>query len=351
MTKDEVAKLIEMVGRRLADKGGTWLPTPTRPEPPGDPMPGALPSWSGAAQTLPDVAPSRRAGGVPRHRPEYPQLVAASRQAAAARGPAPLPSGTAAGADREVTRTSRKEVRIGVSNRHLHVSQRDFDALFGKGKSLSVRRTISQPGQFASAETVAVVGPEGRLDDVRIVGPARGSTQLELSPADCRALGIEAPVRVSGRLEGSGGGVSLEGPAGKVGLTSGVIVAQRHLHVAPADGSRLGVADGDVVAVECGPAGRRVTLHDVAVRMGPGHATELHVDLDEANAAEVKTGDAAVIVASVPSRKARRRPLLTEREVARMASRGEQVSRHGPWLLTPAAIDRAKALGAWRDDV
>jgi hypothetical protein len=86
------------------------------------------------------------------------------------------------------------------------------------------------------------------------------------------------------------------------------------------------------------------------VRLGPAHATELHLDLDEANAAEVKTGDVAAVVASVPARRARRRPLLTERDVARMAARGETVSRHGPWLLTPAAIDRARALGAWRDE-
>jgi propanediol utilization protein len=185
---------------------------------------------------------------------------------------------------------------------------------------------------------------------VRIVGPARGSTQLELSPADCRTLGVEAPVRLSGKLEHSGGGVKLEGPAGALSLSAGVIVAQRHLHVAPPDGRRLAVADGDSVAVECGPPGRRVTLHDVLVRMGPGHATELHLDLDEANAAQVKTGDVALIVASTPARQPRRRPLLTERDVALMSARGDTLSRRGPWLLTPAAMDRAKALGVWREE-
>ena len=195
-----------------------------------------------------------------------------------------------------------------------------------------------------------MAGRTGKIEGVRVVGPARGRTQLELSPADCRTLGIEAPVRVSGRLEGSPGGVTLEGPAGKVALDSGVIVAQRHLHVAPADALSLGVADGDVVAVECGPAGRRVTLHDVAVRMGPTHATELHLDADEANAAQVKTGDAARIVAAARGeRPGRRRPLLTERDVATLAARGEAITAGGPYLVTPAARDRAKALGVWRE--
>lgn len=354
MTKDEVAKLVELVASRLAEKGGggTWLPTPTRPEPPGDPTPGMLPAWAGSAQTLPDVAPVRRPAGMARHRPEYPALVTAARQAAAARGPSPLPAGSRAGAERAATQRTRREVKIGVSNRHLHVSAGDFEALFGKGKSPMVRRPISQPGQYAAAEAVVVVGPKGRIEDVRIVGPARGATQLEVSPADARVLGITAPVRLSGRLEGSGGGVTLEGPAGKVQLASGVIVAQRHLHVAPADGKTLGVADGDKVAVECGPAGRRVTLHDVLVRMGPGHATELHLDLDEANAAQVKTGDTAVIVAASRGAPAgKRRPLLTERDVAQIAARGDTLAAGGPYLVTPAARDRAKALGIWRDEM
>lgn len=353
MTKDEVAKLVEIVAARLLEEGGrgVWLPTPTRPEPPGDPTPGALPAWAGAAQSLSDVAPVRRSPGVPRHRPDYPALVSASRQAAAARGPAPLPAGSGAGAERAVTQRTRREVNIGVSNRHLHVSPRDFEALFGKGKAPSVQRPISQPGQYAAGETVALVGPKGRIEGVRIVGPARGSTQLELSPADCHALGVTAPVRLSGKLEHSGGGVTLEGPAGKVELATGVIVAQRHLHVASADGRKLGVADGDRVAVECGPAGRRVTLHDVLVRLGPDHATELHLDLDEANGAQVKTGDLAVIVAASRGAPAgKRRPLLTERDVALMGSRGDTVSAHGPYLVTPAARDRAKALGIWREE-
>jgi len=351
VTKDEVAKLIELVAGRLNAGRGTWLPTPTRPEPPGDPTPGNLPTWAGAAQSLTDIAPLRREAGFPKHRPEYAAIVAASRQAAAARGPSPLPSGSSAGAARTATQRTPREVSIGVSNRHVHLSQRDFEVLFGKGKALSVQRIISQPGQFAAAESVTAVGPKGKLESVRIVGPARGATQLEVSPADGKALGIDAPVSVSGKLEKSAGGVTLEGPAGKVTLSGGVIVAQRHLHVATADGRKLGVADGDKVAIECGPAGRRATLHDVIVRLGPSHKTELHLDLDEANAAGVKTGDKALIVARSGAASAgKKRPLMTERDVAALAARGEKISPRGPYLLTPAARDRAKALGIWTGD-
>lgn len=352
MDKDDVQRLSEKIAAALASaKRRTWLPTPVRPEPPGGPTPGALPPWAGAAQSLSDVAPIRRPAPAPHHRTDYPALVVAERQAAAARGASPLPAGSKAGAGRAATTRTVRDVAIGVSNRHLHVSQQDFATLFGANRSPSPQRPISQPGQFAASETVAVAGPGGRLADVRIVGPARGRTQLELSPADCHALGITAPVTLSGRLESSSGGVTLEGPAGKVTLEAGVIVAQRHLHVAPADATHLGVADGDRVAVECGPAGRRVTLHDVLVRMGPTHATELHLDTDEANAAEVKTGDRAMIVArSRTGRPAGRRPLLTERDVAELASRGEKLMAGGPYLLTPAARDRAKALGIWREE-
>lgn len=350
MNKDDVARLIEMVAERLREEGRRWLPEPVRPAPPGSPSAGNLPAWSGAAQRLPDVAPPRRGPRFARHRPEYPAMVAAARQAAAGRGPAPLPAGSGAGADRARSTRTLREVRIGVSNRHLHLSQADFETLFGKGRVPSVMRPITQPGQYAAGETVRLTGPSGSIDEVRVVGPARGATQLELAPSDCRTLGISAPVRASGRLEGSTGGVVLEGPAGRVELRSGVIVAQRHLHVSPADGVRLGVADGDVVSVECGPAGRRAALHDVLVRLGPSHATELHLDMDEANALGVKTGDTAAIVGRSAARPGGRRSLLTERDVALLASRGERCSAHGPYLVTPAARDRARALGIWQED-
>ena len=187
------------------------------------------------------------------------------------------------------------EVGIGVSSRHIHLSEGDVHALFGH--PLTVDRTISQPGQFAAKETVTVEGPRGSIAGVRIVGPARGATQVEVSFTDARHLGVDARVFASGSLDGSAGGVTLRGSAGSVRLDRGVIVAGRHLHLSPGDGSAWGLADGDVIDVRCGGGPRRVTLHGVLVRSGPTHATELHLDTDEANAAGVRTGDRAAIVA------------------------------------------------------
>jgi hypothetical protein len=164
MNKDDVQRLSEKIAKELDAAGGrTWLPNPVRPEPPGRPTPGALPAWAAAAQALSDVAPVRRPAGAPHHRTEYPALVVAERQAAAARGPAPLPAGSKAGGGRAATTRTVKEVAIGVSNRHLHLSERDFATLFGAGRSPTPQRQISQPGQYAATEAVAVAGGAGRI--------------------------------------------------------------------------------------------------------------------------------------------------------------------------------------------
>jgi putative phosphotransacetylase len=203
------------------------------------------------------------------------------------------------------------EVGIGVSSRHIHLSEAHVLALFGH--PLTVDRPISQPGQFAAKEAVAVEGPRGSIANVRIVGPARGATQVEISLTDARHLGLDARVAASGSLAESAGGVMLRGSAGSVRLERGVIVAARHLHLSPEDGSAWNLADGDVIDVRCGSGPRRVTLHGVLVRSGTTHATELHLDTDEANAAAVRTGDRATIVAW-PTRTTDRRPLTTGRE-------------------------------------
>ncbi|HEY6807873.1 MAG TPA: PduL/EutD family phosphate acyltransferase [Gemmatimonadales bacterium] len=186
---------------------------------------------------------------------------------------------------------------IGVSNRHLHLSPADVARLLGPGATLTLDRAITQPGQFAARERINVIGPKGRIDGVRIVGPARIATQVELALTDCRALGVAAQVANSGHLGGSVGGVTLEGPGGSVRLDAGVIVAARHLHCAPADARRLALADGDWIRVGCGAGSRRVTFDDLLVRAGPTHATEVHLDSDEAFAAAVRTGDRADLVA------------------------------------------------------
>ena len=186
-------------------------------------------------------------------------------------------------------------VPIGVSNRHLHLSPADVTRLLGEGNGLSVDRMIRQPGQFAARERIDVIGPRGKLTGMRVVGPARAATQVELALTDARALGVPAHLANSGKLAGSSGGVTLIGPAGSVVLSSGVIVAARHLHCSPDDARRLGVADGDWIDVECGAGGRRVVFEGLLVRAGPAHATEVHLDTDEAAAAGVATGDAARI--------------------------------------------------------
>lgn len=187
-------------------------------------------------------------------------------------------------------------VPIGVSNRHLHLSLPDVARLLGSGGALTVDRYITQPGQYAAHERIDVVGPKGRIAGVRVVGPPRAATQLELALSDCRSLGVSAHVQNSGKLGGSVGGVTLVGPAGEVALVSGVIVAARHLHCAPGDAQRLGLADGDWIRVACGTGSRRVIFEDLLVRAGATHATEVHLDTDEAAAADVATGDAAEII-------------------------------------------------------
>jgi len=191
-------------------------------------------------------------------------------------------------------------VPIGISNRHLHLSPADVTRLLGTGKDLTVDRMITQPGQFAARERIDVVGPRGTLRGVRVVGPARAATQVELAFTDARVLGVAPHLANSGRLAGSAGGVTLVGPAGAVTLDAGVIVAARHLHCAPADAQRLGLGDGDWIDVVCGAGSRRVVFEGLLVRAGPAHATEVHLDTDEGAAAGLAAGDTARIVAWRP---------------------------------------------------
>ena len=351
MTDAELDRLAELIARSLLESSGergaakrrdTWLPSPVRPEPPT--RGGVPPIWSGAAQDLGDVAPSSGEEPAPRYRVSTGELTRATRAAAAGKGPAPerAPRGVEARITRQrATNAPSIDVRIGVSNRHVHLSQSDLQTLFGAAP-LTVARELTQPGQFAAAESVAVHGPNGTLDAVRIVGPTRADTQLEIAVSDAAVLGVRAPVAASGSLDGSVGGVTLVGPAGRVELHRGVMIAARHLHVGPADARRWGLRDGDRLDVRCGEGARAATFHDVLVRAGEGHASELHLDVDEARAAGVKTGDAASVVAWRAAAQ-RKRPLITERDVVRIARTGGRVPAGA--LLTPSARDRAVALG------
>jgi acetate kinase len=182
-----------------------------------------------------------------------------------------------------------RRVPVAVSARHVHLTQGSVEALFGDGHVLKPRKDLSQHGQYASHDVVSLVGQLGRIDNVRVLGPPRKADQVEIARTDEFVLGIDAPVRVSGDLANTPG-ITLEGPAGKLRLKSGVVCARRHIHMNPADAERLGLADHAVVAVRIDSDGRDLTFNDVMVRVAPDFHLELHLDTDEANAAGVTAG-------------------------------------------------------------
>ena len=196
-------------------------------------------------------------------------------------------------AGRHAVATGTK-IPIAVSARHVHLTTANVEALFGPGHRLTPARPISQPGQFAASETVTLVGPSGRIEHVRIVGPERGADQVEISRSDEFLLGIDAPVRESGDLANTPG-IRLEGPAGAVTLKCGVICALRHIHMTPHDAAALGVEDGDRVDVRAQSEGRDLTFNEVKIRVSDDFALEMHVDTDEANAAGLTTGASGVL--------------------------------------------------------
>lgn len=188
-----------------------------------------------------------------------------------------------------------RRVPIAVSARHAHLSQATIDRLFGPNHSLKMRSWLSQTGQFAAEETIALIGPHGRIDHVRLMGPPRAQDQIEISRSDELTLGIDAPLRLSGDLSRTPV-IELEGPSGATTATRGVIRALRHIHMSPCDAEHLGVGHGDVVRVSIDSEGRDLIFGDVAVRVDPDFRLELHLDTDEANAAGVTNGDCAQIL-------------------------------------------------------
>ncbi|MBQ3140871.1 MAG: phosphate propanoyltransferase [Clostridia bacterium] len=176
------------------------------------------------------------------------------------------------------------KILIETSARHIHVSEKDLETLFGKGYTLTVKKDLSQPGQYACAERVDVVGPKNTLKGVTILGPTRPASQVEISLTDARSIGVKAPVRESGDIAGSGA-CKLVGPAGEVELTEGVIAAKRHIHITPDDAAAFGVADKEIVSVKVESADRSLTFGDVVVRVSPKFAAAMHIDTDESNAA------------------------------------------------------------------
>jgi len=194
-----------------------------------------------------------------------------------------------------------KKISVGISNRHIHLSAREKDILFGAGYMLSYMKSLSQTGQFAARETVTIVGTKGSIENVRILGPERKQTQVEVSRTDMYKLGINAPVRDSGDLEGTPG-IIVIGPGGMVSLKEGVICAKRHIHMNHKDASAFNVAERQEVMVKT--SGERGTIFsNVLIRVDDSFVLELHLDTDEANAACLGNNDKVEIcVAAIVDR-------------------------------------------------
>lgn len=187
-----------------------------------------------------------------------------------------------------------KFVPVNMSNRHVHVTQEHLEILFGEGHVLTKTKDLSQPGQYACEEKVDIVGPKNTIKGVRILGPVRPSTQVEVSMFDARTLGVEGVVRASGNISGTPG-CTLIGPKGQVEIKEGVIVAARHIHMSLEDGEKYGCKDKDIVKVRVGNE-RAVVFENVVVRVGSNYALDMHIDIEEGNAAGIKNGTMGEII-------------------------------------------------------
>ena len=193
------------------------------------------------------------------------------------------------------SRDAGADIPIGVSNRHIHLTKEDVETLFGEGYELTKIKDLKQPGQYACRETLTIVGPSMRpIEGVRVLGPVRSRSQVEISRTDSYQLKVKPPVRESGDLDGSAP-ITIIGPRGIVTLSEGCIIANRHIHMALADGARYGVVDGDYVTVDVAGE-KRTRFYDVQVRVSDAFVLEMHVDTDDANAAALGNGSLVSIV-------------------------------------------------------
>ena len=177
------------------------------------------------------------------------------------------------------------KIMVETSAHHVHVTRETLDVLYGKGHQLTNKKDLSQPGQFACEEKVEVVGSKGSLK-MSVLGPVRPATQVEISLTDARSIGVKAPIRESGVVEGSGA-CKLVGPCGEVELTEGVMVAKRHLHIIPEDAEKAGIVDKQIVKLSIKSEERSLVFDDVIARVSAKAATAVHLDTDEANAAGI----------------------------------------------------------------
>ena len=204
--------------------------------------------------------------------------------------------GTTAPAAAPVAGGDGKTVPVGISNRHIHLSREDLNTLFGEGYELTPIKDLSQPGQFACKEQLTIVGPSMRsIEGVRVLGPVRKQSQVEISVTDSYVLKVKPPVRESGSLAGSAP-VTIIGPKGIVILKEGCIIANRHIHMSLEDGARFGVKDGDYVTVDAFSGTKRTRWFDVQVRVSDQFRLEMHVDTDDANAVGFKNGSTVTVV-------------------------------------------------------
>ena len=187
-------------------------------------------------------------------------------------------------------------IPVGISNRHIHLSREDLDTLFGAGYELTPIKDLSQPGQYACKEQLTIIGPSMRpIEGVRVLGPIRKESQVEISVTDSFVLKVKPPVRESGSLAGSAP-ITIIGPKGIVTLKQGCIIANRHIHMSPADGARFGVKDGDYITVDAFSGTKRTRWFDVQVRVSDKFCLEMHVDTDDANAVGFKNGRTVTMV-------------------------------------------------------
>ncbi len=188
-----------------------------------------------------------------------------------------------------------KTVLVETSARHAHISQEHLEILFGEGYELTKKKDLSQPGQYACEERIAVIGPKGQFPAVSILGPVRPATQVEISASDARSIGVQAVVRESGDIANTPG-CKIVGPKGEIEIENGVIVAKRHIHMTPADAEKYELSDKQIVNVKVESDDRTLIFGDVVVRVNPNFALAMHIDTDESNAALCKPGTMGIIL-------------------------------------------------------